>query len=119
MFRLYRIAMFSLMFVMLAFASVAFAQDGPPDPKAALAHSIELLTPVLVPFIVWITRSAIPKIPSMMLPILASVLGVVVTQIGALATGGHYGVIGGALLGLAGVGVREVLNQVIKAGQPT
>jgi len=109
---LYRKLLFLAVLVLAVFVPIAYAQAAPPDPSQTAAQAITLLTPVIVPIIVWGAKKILSNIPSMLLPILATALGVAVTQVGVLITGGHYGLIAGALLGLGGVGLREVLDQV-------
>lgn len=96
-------------------STTLLAQDAAPDPKASAAQAITLLTPVIVPILVYFAKKAISNIPSALLPILATGLGIAVSQVGAMMTGGKYGLIGGALLGLGGVGLREILDQAKKA----
>lgn len=116
--RLYRLWMFMIVLLCLLCTAAAYAQATTPDPAATAAQAITLLTPVIVPILVWAAKKVISNIPSVLLPIIATALGVAVTQVGAVIAGGHYGLIAGALLGLGGVGLREVLDQVKKTIGP-
>ena len=73
------------------------------------------LIAALVPLVVAFIRRMLPSIPKSLLPILAAVVGPVVDQLLALIP--TMNAIGwqAALLGLAGVGVREVFDQSKKA----
>ncbi len=78
----------------------------------------QLLIPVLVPVLIAGVKWLLPKIPAVALPILAPVLGaaldIVLHYAGATGSNGLLG----AVLGAAGVGLREVVDQVKKL-QPT
>lgn len=114
---LYRNVLF--LATLLVMATAVYAQAAPPpNPAASTAQAITLLTPVVVPILVWGAKKLLADIPSVLLPILATVLGVGVTQLGVYMAGGHYGIVEGALLGLGGVGLREVLDQVKKVIGP-
>jgi hypothetical protein len=74
----------------------------------------EALIPVAVPVVIAGVKLALPKIPSVVLPVLAPVLGAaleIVLHYSGLVDGN--GVLG-AVLGAAGVGLREVVDQVKK-----
>jgi hypothetical protein len=92
------------------------------DPVApslqTVADAINLLTvPILVPIAVWLVKLGTDRIPKEFLPILAAGFGVLGDYVQGLVTLGGHGIIVGALLGLAGVGVREVIDQLF--GPPT
>ena len=76
---------------------------------------IAWLTPILVPLIIAGMKYLAPKIPGWLLPILAPVLGIAIDALGSLATGQAGNVWMAALLGLAGVGLREAKDQLGKA----
>lgn len=73
-----------------------------------LSSLLPVLIPALVPAAVAQIKVFVPKIPKVVYPILAAGLGVGST----LLTGVDWGA--GALAGLAGVGVREVVDQTKK-----
>lgn len=83
----------------------------------ALIKQIGLpLIAIVVPLIVALFRKIMPKIPSWLLPVIALALGPLADFIVAKLTGVSAGTgIMAALAGLAGVGVREVFNQIGKA----
>lgn len=115
-----RVPLFWLFLVtLLALTVPVLAADAPPSGEAALANSILLLTPVAIPFLIWGVKKALPSIPSMLIPILATALGVLVEVINKAMTGTDHGLIVGALLGAAAVGVREILDQTKKTVVPS
>lgn len=77
------------------------------------------LIAVLVPLIVSLIRRLIPKLPKWSLPILAAVAGPVTDQLLALIASTEAIGWQAAVLGLAGVGVREVVDQSRKALSPS
>ena len=74
--------------------------------------TLQAILPILVPALIMIIKTMIPKLPKVWLPSLAPVLG---AGIEFCATGvfGANTVVG-AVLGSAGVGLREILDQVKK-----
>jgi glycerol uptake facilitator-like aquaporin len=72
------------------------------------------LIPLVVPILISGVKLIIPKLPKMWLPIIAPVLGAVAAI--ALHFAGAEGVSiwVGSLLGMAGVGMREIADQVAK-----
>lgn len=70
-----------------------------------------------VPILLYIVKLLIPKIPKWLIPILAPVLGGLVDAAIAYGSGGTANPIVGAFLGSAGVGLREIIDQLKKAGQ--
>jgi hypothetical protein len=79
------------------------------------------LIAVIVPLIVALAKAAIPHIPKLLLPIIAGALGPALDQASAAIadamTGGDVPTSGvyAVLLGLAGVGIRELIDQFKKA----
>ncbi len=70
------------------------------------------LIPLVVPLILAALKLVIPKLPGWLLPILAPILGAaadIAMHYGGLATAGPGW---GALLGSAGVGLRELQDQI-------
>lgn len=96
-----------------AFAGDAAAAAGAASaPIAPGVNSLLLaLIPVLVPLLVALGKWALPKVPLWVLPILAPALGALVDYLTALATGAAANPVLGAVLGSAGVGVREIFDQ--------
>ena len=77
------------------------------------------LVAAIVPLIVALVRAGVAKMPSWLVPILAGALGPAVDSgLAFLTTHQSTSTMGGVLLGLAGVGVREVVNQVSTAATP-
>lgn len=105
-----------LLFAVLAHAQGTNAPTLPPVAPApttspVLALMLTLI-PVLVPLIIALGKFAVPKIPSWILPILAPAIGALIDYLTSLGVGGHASPIASALLGAAGVGVREIYDQV-------
>lgn len=74
-----------------------------------LVALLPTLIPVLVPVLVGAAKPLLSKVPKVFTPLVAAALGVASTFL----TGAPFGA--GALAGLAGVGVREVVDQLRKA----
>lgn len=93
--------------------AIAFAQDAPPpipvppDWNAELVAAIVALTPIVVRLIVIIGTFIVPAIPRIAVPFVAFAL----TSLAAYLTGltSENPVIG-ALLGLAAIGLRELVK---------
>ncbi len=70
------------------------------------------LIPLAVPMLVALAKSGISKLPTWSLPILAAGLGELLNFLLGLAGQPNTTVLNGVLLGAAGVGVREIVDQV-------
>jgi len=81
-----------------------------PDVNIAGAGAITALIPVLVPFVVYSVKLIIPSIPRVILPLIAVGGGLVINALDSFIAGADPNVIVGALLGAAGVFLREVFN---------
>ena len=69
-------------------------------------------TPVIAPLIVAGIKKLLPKLPTWFLPtVFAPALGIIAGVIDHYATGGHLPLYLGAILGVAGVGIREAVDQ--------
>ncbi|MCX8156170.1 MAG: hypothetical protein N3J91_06970 [Verrucomicrobiae bacterium] len=92
---------------MLLFASAAGA-EGAQGPSLTM-----ILIPVVVPVVIAIIKFFLPKLPKAWLPILAPILG----ALAELVASGSFdaGTIWGAVAGSAGVGLREIVDQLKKA----
>lgn len=73
---------------------------------------VTIVTPIIVPLIIAGVKYIIPKIPTWLLPILAPILGAVLTIITNYAAQSSGNLVIAAILGLAGVGVREIVDQL-------
>lgn len=71
-----------------------------------------LATPVLVPLLLAGIKALKPNIPTWLLPILAAILGGVGVTLAGMALHFQTNTVAAVLLGLAGVGVREVVDQL-------
>lgn len=116
-----------LLFVGVALC--ALAQTNPVTPSASgtnapvhalpgaqavstLSSYLVLLIPIVVPLLIAALKNFIPKLPVWTLPIIAPALGALIDWIMQLSGMNTSGAITGALLGSAGVGIRELQNQV-------
>lgn len=73
------------------------------------------LIPVLTPVVIAAVKRLIARIPTMWLPVLAPFVGGLLDAALAYASGNPVNPLFGAALGLAGVGVREIVDQAKKA----
>lgn len=87
-----------------------------PDLEMAGAQAVQVVIPVVVPFIVWGTRKLIPKIPRAALPMLAVGLGMGLDWFLAFVSAGQWSPLMGAALGAAGVCAREFVNTIREHG---
>jgi hypothetical protein len=112
--------------ILLCACGLAIAQTNvvelPTVTKPSANSLLLVLIPALVPFGIALAKWALPLLPTALLPILASGLGVLLDYIGSISVvGGETNVLRGALLGAAGVGTREIFDQVkqaVKAKSP-
>jgi len=82
----------------------------------ALNSLLVLLIPLVVPLIIaWLKTKVFPEIPDMYLPILAPLLGALSDFIAQVSGAQTHGVVVAALLGSAGVGIRELIDQTKKS----
>lgn len=84
-------------------------------PATDAANSIvQFLTPVIVPLVIAGMKKLMPKLPGFLLPIIAPVIGVVIDLVNSFVTTHSTNLFAAAALGLAGVGLREVKDQLSK-----
>lgn len=76
---------------------------------------VQMLIPVLVPLMIAAGKVLVPRIPGWLLPILAPVLGGIVDAAAAYASGGTANPVLSMALGSAGVGLREIVDQMRRA----
>ena len=106
----------------LSFATVAFAQDAPAEPKVDLSLLQALIVaviPVVTGIVMVFVKNAVARIPNAYIPVLAPVVGLVVEAVAqAFGTSLVPGVDGaGALpvaaaLGSTSVGLHQVKAQL-------
>jgi hypothetical protein len=96
-------------------AVFAEAHDGPTFNLGTLAMAITALTPVLVPVIVAAGKAMLGHIPGALIPMIAIGLGYAIDLLNHYVVGGGIGGVWGAVLGAAGIGVREALDQLKKS----
>ena len=112
------IRLFLFLFVTLGVALAADAVVVTASNGITASNLVLWLTPVIVPLVIALAKSWAPQIPSWALPLIAPVLGVVIDVINSYASGQANNLVVAALLGLAGVGVREIKDQLTPA-KPT
>lgn len=82
---------------------------------------MQSLIPALAPVITWLVKSLVEKfssrVPGLLWPLVCAGVGVVADQIAAALAHGTPNAWVGLALGAAGVGVRELANQLPKAPQ--
>lgn len=114
-----KVMKFALVFLALVFvtaASLFAAEAVTGEPVAApVAQTVKwwvLVIPIAVPLVLGIAKSFVPKIPGWMLPVLAPLMGAAADYFasGTFGQGTAMGVIAGS----AGVGVRELADQIMK-----
>lgn len=76
------------------------------------------LTPVIIPLLIAGMKKLKPNIPTWFIPILAPLLGTLTGYIATIALHNTGNLWLSAALGLAGVGVREVVDQLKPTPQP-
>lgn len=79
---------------------------------------VSIGTPILVPLIIALFKKVSPKIPTWALPALAPILGALVGVISNYALAANGNLVVAAALGLAGVGVREIIDQLKPEPKP-
>ena len=110
---------FSLWFVLSCFIAVSltFAQgvDAPAGAEVPPFEWWTYIIPLLTPLLVLGVKKLAPNIPNAWLPVIATMSGVVLDFLHGLATTAtsHVGL--GVVLGLASIGVRELLDQLKQA----
>lgn len=74
--------------------------------------TLQYLIPLIVPAILAGAKKVAPRIPSKAIPIAAPALGTVIAGLSAIGANNPNNLLLGAALGLAGVGVREIRDQI-------
>lgn len=80
-----------------------------------ISQYLVMVIPIVVPVFLAYLKKFLPNVPSWALPILAPALGALADWIMQMAGVQTGGMVKGALLGSAGVGLRELQNQVSQA----
>ena len=78
---------------------------------ALIGGIVPALLPVITPLLIAGIKLVITKLPTWSLPVIAPLLAGVLDAVNAYFTGVSIGPLQAGLLGLAGVGVREVVDQ--------
>lgn len=115
--------LFLIVLLVLSIAFPAFAQTnnptelpGGPVPGTAPDNTglLLMLIPLFVPIIVAIGKFFLPHVPGWVLPILAPAIGALIDWLASLAMGTGASPLAAALLGSAGVGLREIKDKAQK-----
>lgn len=85
------------------------------DVNAILTLAVPVLSPLLTAGIKWLT----PRIPGWMLPMICTGLGTLSVYIAQWSTGTQTNAAVAIGLGLAGIGVREIKDQLTPARPAT
>lgn len=101
-----------------AIAPLILAQAEAVTPAAPANNWITALIPLVVPIIVAGIKLALPRLPKAWLPIAAVALGAGLDLVSHWTTGSTSSPLLGAIMGAAGVGIREILDQVKKLSNP-
>tara|TARA_R110000868_G_scaffold329464_1_gene590306 strand:+ start:108 stop:458 length:351 start_codon:yes stop_codon:yes gene_type:complete len=96
----------------------AWAETSTIITPTASTGLILTLIPLLVPLAVACIKFLLPKVPKALLPILAPAIGAGIDAVASYATGHQSNLIAAALLGSAGVGLREIFDQVKQQVMP-
>lgn len=75
---------------------------------------ITILTPILAPLAVALAKTISARLPRWTLPLIAGLIGGLIDICAALLTSHEFSGANGVLLGLAGVGLRELVDQLRK-----
>jgi hypothetical protein len=85
------------------------------EPVDTMSQYLTFLIPLVVPPLILGLKKFMPNIPTWALPLTAPIIGSL-ADVALQASGVHTGgVLKGALLGSAGVGLRELANQIGQA----
>lgn len=76
---------------------------------------VQMATAVLVPLILAGVKKVLPSLPSAVIPWIAPFLGILIEFGEHFVTQHPTNVLAGALLGIAGIGVRELKDKVLPA----
>lgn len=99
--------------MIVMFAFTALAQTTPPVPVPDENPTLLMaLVMVIPPLLIAIGKWALPKTPTVFLPIIAPALGALINWISMLAGGPDIHPVLAAALGSAGVGLREIKDQI-------
>lgn len=80
---------------------------------------VDALTPFIGPLLTAFVKSVAPKIPSGYIPAIAVALGVATNALGTVVINGDVSWWKAVLLGLAGIGIRELKDRIKPAESPT
>jgi hypothetical protein len=117
-FKLIRFLLFTVLLAVLCLPTMLMAQvtnavPGVTDPATpAITSPWVGLIPLAVPVVLMLLKMFIPNLPSFLLPILAPLLGAGADIALHYAGVSTMGAVWGAMLGSAGVGLRELGDQL-------
>lgn len=104
----------------ICFAAAAQGTNAPPvltpgTPAVTAVPWASLMIPVLVPIVLAVLKAFLPKLPSAVFPILAPLLGAGIDIIQYYVGLPTVSTLTASMLGLAGVGLREIQDQAKKS----
>lgn len=79
---------------------------------------VNIATPIIVPIVIEIVKFISPKIPTWIIPILAPILGGLVGILSNAALQANGNLFVAVALGMAGVGLREIVDQLTPKSDP-
>lgn len=97
--------------------SLCAAEDSGSGTTAAVTWA-SLMIPAATPLLIAAVKALVPRIPPVLLPIAAPVIGAALQIVLNYAGMTDSGTLTGIILGAAGVGLREAVDQVKKLGGP-
>lgn len=105
-----------VLFAMCFTVQRMFAADGDPatPPPADLLGWVNLIIVALTPIVIAGIKKLAPRIPTMLLPFIAPLIGLALNYIASFATGHAANPIVGAVAGALGVWLRELVDQTKK-----
>lgn len=79
---------------------------------------IDLFTPFVAPILTAVVKKVMSKLPSVAIPPIAIALGVLVNAVGSVTLGSDVNIIKAVLLGMSGIGLRELVTQIKNINAP-
>jgi len=93
------------------------APPTPPNPAELGAQLIpQLVSIVVIPFVVYLVRLGLPKIPRIAVPVVVFALASLADYLGGLVTGGTFSVLTAAAITAGAVLLREVVTTLQEHG---
>jgi len=112
----------------LLWAAISYSQEGVPSPpkpdpdlntQRAIFAALTAMTPVVISALRRLAVRFIPRMPTVVLPYLAVVIGPLLNLFVEVLTGSSLGDLASVGAGITGIGAREQLDQAIKFVSPS